>query len=215
MSLTCRLTTAKGWLEKQVDRVDTGSGGVAFTLDPRRQTTRPITPYDAAVHGYTFDTAQPVLLVTLRHPDDAPWSYDFLAAQRVTSLTLHTSAWGLKTLALANDQGTIDPSKPFLAFGSTPTSNSSLVIGSKEAFQKAPVYTWLVGSLMATPVANGTAPTVSYEYLDGGGWHSLSGVQVSPCVLPVQRVRPAAAHHPRPHAERAASRRRAGAASSG
>lgn len=176
--LTCRLTTAKGWLEKQVDRVDTGSGGLAFTIDIDANDPA-ITPYDRAVHGYTFDTAQPVLLVTLRHPDDAPWSYEFLAAQSVSSLTLVTAAWGIKTLALANDQGTIDPSKPFLAFGSTPTSNSSLVIGSKEAFQKSPFFTWLSGSLMAAPVPNGTMPTHSFDYLNNGTWTALPASSTS------------------------------------
>jgi Baseplate J-like protein len=179
VNLRCRLTTQKGWLEKQVNRVDTGHGGIAFRLgidanDPA------ITPYDPKVHGYGFDTAQPVLLVTLQHPADAPWSYALLAATPVTSLTLFTGAWGMKTLAVSNDQGPVDAAKPFLAFGSTPTSNSSLVVGSKEAFQKAPTSTWLVGTLMATPVANGTAPKFSSEYLDGGTWHTLHGVTLAP-----------------------------------
>jgi hypothetical protein len=174
--LRCRLTTAEGWLEKGVDRVATGRGGIAITLrvDPNDP---PITPYDPAVHGYAFDTTQPVLLVTLRDPDDAPWSYPLLSGTRVSSLTLTTWVDGIRTLSLANDQGPIDASKPFLAFGSTPTSNSSLVIGSKEAFQKAPKRTWLSAILMATPVPHGDAPTLSFDYLDGGTWRALGAEQ--------------------------------------
>jgi hypothetical protein len=171
--LRVRLTTAGGWLEQQVDQVETGGGGIAIWLriDPNDP---PITPYDPAVHGYTFDTAQPVLLVTLRHPDDADWSYPLLAGTRVSSLTLTTSVNGIRTLALANDQGPVDPAKPFLAFGSAPTSHSALVIGSKEVFQKSPRLTWLTGDLMATPVAHGTAPVLSFDYLDGGTWQPLA-----------------------------------------
>ena len=179
--LRARLSTAKGWLEQDVDWVDTGGGGIgiSLTLDPNDP---PITPYDPAVHGYAFDTALPVLVVTLRHPDDAPWSYPLLAGTRVSSLTLTTWVNRIRTLALANDQGPIDPAKPFLAFGSAPTSNSSLVIGCKEAFQKAPVRTWLAGLLMATPVAHTdtthpNAPALSFDYLDGGSWHPLRAEQ--------------------------------------
>ena len=175
--LRCRLTTATGWLEKSVDQVTTGGGGVflALLVDPNDP---PITPYDAAVHGYAFATAQPVLLVTLRHPDDAPWSYPLLAGTAVSSLTLTTRVDGIRTLALANDQGPIDATKPFLAFGSTPTSNSALVVGSKEAFQKKPDRTWLSATLMAKPVPHGNAPTLSFDYLDGGTWTEV-GTELS------------------------------------
>jgi len=180
--LRCRLTTAKGWLETPVVEVGVSDNGVQLLLtvmpnDP------PITPYDPAVHDYGLDTAQPVLVVTLRHRDDAPWTYPLLAALRVASVTLNTDVTGLKTLALANDQGPIDPSKPFLAFGSTPTANSSLVIGSKEVFQKVPSFIRLTGTLMAPAVANGTLPTVSFDFLDGGTWAPLNGEEGSPLTL--------------------------------
>jgi hypothetical protein len=176
--LHCRLTTAKGWLEKHVGEVATGLGGIGISLtvdanDP------PITPYDSAVHGYGFDTALPLLLVTLRHPDDAPWAYPLLAASRVTSLTLTTAVDQLKNLALSNDQGPIDAAKPFLAFGAAPTRDSSLVIGSKEAFQKAPTSIFLTAELMTTPVAHGNTPNVTFDYLDGGVWTQLDGEQLT------------------------------------
>lgn len=175
--LRCRLTTATGWLEKSVDQVSTDGGGllIALVVEPNDP---PITPYDAAVHGYAFDTAQPVLLVTLQHPEKAPWSYPLLAGTAASSLTLTTWVDGIRTLALANDQGPIDATKPFLAFGSTPTSNSALVVGSKEAFQKAPDATWLSAHLMAKAVPYGEAPTLSFDHLDGGTWNPL-GAELS------------------------------------
>jgi hypothetical protein len=84
-----------------------------------------------------------------------------------------TSVTGIKTLALANDQGPVDASKPFLAFGSAPTSGSSLVIGSKEAFQKSPTEIRLTAKFVTPPVPYLTTPRVSSEYLDGGSWQPL------------------------------------------
>ncbi|WP_051640108.1 baseplate J/gp47 family protein [Cellulomonas sp. URHE0023] len=174
--LRCRLTTEKGWLEVDVPEVAvTDKPGLEIVLavmpnDPA------ITAYDPKVHGYGFDTAQPVLLVTLRHDRRRTSSYPVLAAGRAKSIALATHVEGIKTLVLANDHGPIDPSTPFLPFGSAPTSNSSLVIGSKEAFQKSPTAVDLEGILMARPVvhpAGKSAPTMSVEYLDGGTWHSL------------------------------------------
>ena len=43
---------------------------------------------------------------------------------------------GLKSLAVSNDFGPVDTSKPFQPFGASPVAKSALVIGSKEAFQK-------------------------------------------------------------------------------
>lgn len=179
VALRCRLTTAEGWLERRVDRVDTGSGGLAFTLkvagnDPA------ITPYDPAVHGYGFDTGQPVLLVTVLRPEDEAWSYPLLAGTQVTALTLITTVDGIKTLALSNDQGTVDPSKPFLAFGAVPTTNSALVIGSKEAFQKAPTETAVQAILMAKPVSHTDLPQLSVEYLEAGTWKKPAPTFESP-----------------------------------
>jgi Baseplate J-like protein len=180
--LRCRLTTAKGWLEKPVERVARGVDGMAFRLvldanDP------PVTPYRAATHGYALDTDQPVLLVTLPHPEQALWSYRLLADTLVRSLILTTKVDGIRTLALANGQGPIDASKPFLAFGSAPTSNSALVIGSKEAFQKSPTAVRLDAELTAAPVAHSTStsdppPAISVDCLNAGSWLSLPGARL-------------------------------------
>ena len=40
----------------------------------------------------------------------------------LSGITLAVAVDGLKTVALSNDHGPIDASKPFLAYGSTPTS---------------------------------------------------------------------------------------------
>jgi hypothetical protein len=175
--LRCRLTTAKGWLEQEVGEVTTTRDGLVIDLmltanDP------PVTPYDPAVHGYDLDTALPVLLVTLQHPDDAQWAYTLFVSTPVPSLTLTTRVDGIRTLALANDQGPIDASKPFLAFGSAPTRDSALVIGSQEVFQKSPTSVRLNATFVADPVAHdpmttAPKPAVSVEFLNAGEWREL------------------------------------------
>ncbi len=42
----------------------------------------------------------------------------------------------IHNITLQNEGGAIDPSKPFLPFGATPTGNSPLILGSSELFSK-------------------------------------------------------------------------------
>jgi hypothetical protein len=176
VDLLCRLTTEDGWLEKPISQADVSPVGFGFLLaldgnDP------PITPYDPEVHGYGFATPLPMLLVTLRHRTDHQWDYAALADLRFKSFTLTVSVTGMRTLALSNDHGPIDPAKPYLAFGSVPIAGSSLVIGSKEVFQKAPSNVTLNLDFMATPRAYSedfSEPSMSADYLDGAKWELLN-----------------------------------------
>lgn len=179
VDLRCRLTTAEGWLDKDVPTVGLENGTLRFDLDLDGNDPA-ITPYDPTVHGYAFATSHPVLLVALRHRDDAPWPYDTLSSVRVTAVDLQVTAQGLTSLTLAHDQGPVDPSKPFLAFGSAPLAGSALVIGSAEAFGKAPSEVTLALGLMAAPVAHGTTPTLSVDYLDEGRWVEFPADDVEP-----------------------------------
>jgi hypothetical protein len=175
VDLRCRLTTAEGWLERSVEAVvrDVEGGHFDIELDGNDPA---VTPYDAATHGYHFDTAMPVLLVTLRHQPPTPWStYDVLAGVELTGVALSVHVEGLRSLALSTDQGPVDASKPFLAFGAVPRANSPLVIGSSEVFQKSPEDVTLRATWMATPAPYGSsaAPKVTAELLDAGAWTPL------------------------------------------
>jgi hypothetical protein len=176
VNLRCRLTSTEGWIETQVDAL-----GVTQTLDFEIHLggdDPPITPYDPAIHGYGFATALPVLLVTLRHEDEASWDYAALEDVRVSEVMLGVAVAGLRTVTLSNDHGPIDASKPFLGYGSAPLEKSSLVIGSKEVFQKAPSYVAVNVEYMATPHASGTDPTVTTDYLAHGSWAEVSATSV-------------------------------------
>lgn len=167
-ALTCRFTTEKGWLEKTVDTLDFDHGGLllAVTLDGGDP---PIVPYRADVHGFGFDTSLPVMTVTAVNEPSTTWSYPELADLTPQRLTLSVDVTATSAFTLANDQGPVDTSKPFLPFGAMPTAGSGLVIGSKEAMQKQPSSVKLSVDVMQSGVASGPTPGVAaYELVDGG-----------------------------------------------
>ena len=97
---------------------------------------------------------------------------------------------GLKTVALSNDHGPIDASKPFLAYGPAPLANSALVIGSKEVFQKAPASVTRQRDLHdRAGRRTATAPTVTADYLAEGAWKPLSASPASRSTRPHVRAR--------------------------
>lgn len=193
-TLRCRLTTAKGWIDRDVTVVrqflDLFALRITIVLDGDAPA---VTPYDPKVHGYQFETALPVMLITL--PLGTPPAgqrnvrYADLAGVRIKGVTIAVSVSGLRTLALSNDNGPIDASKPFLAFGAVPVKGSSLVIGSKEVFQKKPRNVTAALSWTATPSAYGAAPTVAVDQLIGGAWTPVAGAQaITTTVYPLTNV---------------------------
>lgn len=173
LDLRCRVTAEKGWIERPVSKALVSQGGLQFdfTLDGNEP---PVTPYNPEVHGYSFDTSMPVLVVTLNHGGNASWDYATLEAIRCTGLTLACTVEGLKTVALANDAGPVDPSKPFQAYGPAPIANSALIIGSKEVFQKQTDYVWVRTPWMSDPQALDDLPNFRVDYLDAGSWQPYS-----------------------------------------
>lgn len=176
LHVRCLLTTEKGWLEARDVSLGKGDGltlNIGITADEPA-----ITPYAPAVHGYSFGTSMPVLLVLLRH-DDTAWDYPELEDVAVRGIRLDVGADGLRTLALSNDHGPVDASKPFLVYGATPQAGSSFVIGSKEILQKATREVRVRTSFPVAPAAHepddGVEPVVNLQYLAGGEWRDLAG----------------------------------------
>jgi hypothetical protein len=168
--LSCLLTTEEGWLERSPATAERGKDGrlrleiVLTGGDP------PITPYVAATHGYSFGTDLPLLVVLLRHRSDAPWRYQDLQGVGVTRIDVGVEVTGLRTLALSNDFGPVDASKPFQPYGPAPVQSSALVVGSKEAFQKQLSSAGVVVEWMTTPVPYETSPAVLADPLVAGQW---------------------------------------------
>ncbi|MCC6726470.1 MAG: hypothetical protein IT258_18355, partial [Saprospiraceae bacterium] len=123
--------------------------------------------------------------IFLRH-NDQPFIYEDLAKLEVKKVHIVTWSIGLKDLAISNDFGDLDSSKPFQPFGSQPIAGASLTIGCKELFQKQAfsmngtfVQPVLKIKWKAQPVlgniryesnsnANTPNPTASLQYLKNG-----------------------------------------------
>lgn len=173
VALTCRFTTEKGWLDKRVDALTAVNGVLRLTVtltgaDPA------IVPYRPVVHGYGLDTELPVMAVIAINTPGVRWSLPELSQLTVRELALSVDVTGTTAFTLANDQGPIDPSKPFLPFGALPMTGSALTIGSKEAMQKGPAALTLTFDEMQAGVASGTSPTRSAGQLKDGVWAGVS-----------------------------------------
>lgn len=172
----CRLTTKEGWLEKAAAGFQTVSGVLRLTInllgnDPA------IIPYLASTHGYTFATNLPILLIKLKHRATSSYVYAQFQEMTITKIALQVEVAQLKSLAVSNDFGPVDTSKPFQPYGAAPVKNSALVIGSKEVFQKRLTsaeikVAWLLPPVpYITSTGQGSNPVnVTIDFLQAGQW---------------------------------------------
>lgn len=173
--IICKFTTAKGWLEKKAASFSKASStllSLKITLDGDDPA---VTSYNVKKHGYTFSTDLPILIVTLRQDSESDYVYTSLQDVVITKVELTTDVSGLKSLAVSNDFGPVDPSKPFQPFGPSPRNKAALVIGSKEAFQKTLASATLSIYWQETPSPyTGTTVNAETEYLKSGKWNKYT-----------------------------------------
>jgi hypothetical protein len=174
--VVCQLTTADGWFEKPVSSFETDTGKLRLVIELTGADPA-IVAYNAKAHGYTFATALPLLLVKLRHQATA-YQYALLQDAKLSAITLSVVVSGLRSLAVSNDFGPVDTSKPFLPFGALPMAGSALTIGAAEVFQKNLISASLDITWQAAPAPFGTAPAVAVDFLVEGQW-AASGAAVS------------------------------------
>ncbi|ACH39561.1 hypothetical protein Gbem_2553 [Citrifermentans bemidjiense Bem] len=168
--VVCLFSSEKGWLEKAPVSFAQETGGLVLRIDLSGADPA-VVAYSAKLHGYSFATELPVLLVKLKHRDDAPFAYPELEPVTLTQAGLTVEVTGLKTAALSNDFGPVGASKPFQPFGPSPVANGSFVIGSGEMFQKSLTYAQVNVQWQSTPAPfNGASVSVVTEYLQGGVW---------------------------------------------
>jgi hypothetical protein len=171
--ITCRLTTKKGWIEKGPFWFFPVSATTFWLMIHLEGADPPLTPYLPKTHGYSFDTELPVLLVQLKQQATDRYLYPAFRDLVVNSITLHVFVYGLKTLAVSNDFGPVDTSKPFQPFGATPARNSALVIGSKELFQKKFSDATVQVQWQNPPAPHKKTVTIETEYLESGLWRQF------------------------------------------
>ena len=169
--IVCQITTEKGWFEIPATKFGPVSGGIMQLTATLTGANPAVAPYLAKTHAYTFDTALPVLMVKLKHRPDQEFKYSPFQDAELQTIDLTVSVIGLKTLAVSNDFGPADTSKPFQPFGARPITGSALIIGSKEAFQKNLTSATVKAIWLATPAPYGSnIPKINIDFLNSGTW---------------------------------------------
>jgi hypothetical protein len=114
-------------------------------------------------------------MVKLRHQDAKEYIYSQLQDVVIQKIDLKVQVEGLKTLAISNDFGPVDTSKPFQPYGASPTVGNALIIGSKEIFQKNLASATASVTWLTPPSPYKTSPSVNIDFLKAGQWQS-SGI---------------------------------------
>ena len=181
--IQCLVTTEKGWLEVQtvfLTPIKANQFDLVLTINGD---SPPIVPYVAKTHGYNFQTDQPILLVKLKQDDTRRYAYPLFQGVAVSNIEMQIEVEGLKTLAVSNDFGPLDTSKPFQPFGASPVAGSSLIVGSREIFQKKlseltiDLEKWMVAPAVYPPTAS--PPNVVFDVLSAGQWTPTGDAAVS------------------------------------
>lgn len=129
---TVELTGAKGWYtaKNYTPQLVNGSN---FSLKVTLEGDAPaIVPYSTKIHQGDFTAALPMARFTL----NSYKSYQQVKLLRIKGINVSVTVDAVKNLALQNDDGKIDTAKPFKIFGDFPDVGASIIIGSKEVFQK-------------------------------------------------------------------------------
>ncbi len=79
---------------------------------------------------------RPVLNPQLWQKQKIAYPYRYLKDLVITGLKVSVKVRGMRNLILENDQGILDPAKPFMPFGAIPKAGSAFLIGSSEVFSK-------------------------------------------------------------------------------
>ncbi|WP_264536434.1 baseplate J/gp47 family protein [Flavobacterium sp. N1736] len=146
--LSLQLTTAKKWFDvpeiplsiaiKPTETYNTSVNGkvmkIAFQLD---ENVDAITGYNSKIYGEEFATDLPVAKFKLDTAKANGYDiYKSLAQNKLESITINIDVQNIHNALLENDNGIINPVKPFFPFSTQPVKGSSFYIKYKEAFTK-------------------------------------------------------------------------------
>ena len=158
---TIQLTGKKNWFT--VDSYTPTISGDSFSLKMELNgDAPPVIPYSQKTHGGTFTTNLPMVQALVKDYK----SYQKIKAAKILNISIEVSA-AVKNLNLQNDDGRIDPAKPFKPFGEFPGLGASFIIGSKEIFQKSLTALTIHFDWQQAPATNVNADAVA---LNAGEW---------------------------------------------
>ena len=135
------LSTADGWLEMKSAFVRRppaeeagGRAGLQIVLRLRPEDP-PVVGCVAAVHGPQWRTQHPVFQLLLQ-PRAHLYAYSLLCDAMLDDVTVEVHVTGMRNVTVYNNNGRLDPSKPFAPFGPLPSLSSYLVLGAPEIARK-------------------------------------------------------------------------------
>lgn len=186
-SFDCYITTEKSWLQKSVSISGVSSTQATLTVNIDAEDV-PVTAFNSKVHLDAFeDFDMPVIKFILENvpginqyeqiKDCAISSVDLTVGSGTLSGQFNTD--GVKELLISTDTGSVDPSKPFFAFGQNPKKGAGLVVGNKEVFSKANTrfklfieWAELIESIqdMDVNLQNEFFPSAQFKFLRSGVW---------------------------------------------
>jgi hypothetical protein len=138
-----QLTGKKTWYDVSSYTAKVIGANISFTI-PLEGDAPSIVAYSEKLHKDIYKTDLPVIRFCLKNEKGQFNPYAALSALTLKGISLETKVEGLKDVVLQNDEGSIDPAKPFTPFGAQPGVGSSFIIGSNEIFQKKLRYLQLV-----------------------------------------------------------------------
>ncbi|MBW7956866.1 MAG: baseplate J/gp47 family protein [Deltaproteobacteria bacterium] len=171
IDIDCLFTAEKEWVKGSVKVFALEQKTLSFEIILSGETP-PVVPYTAKTHGYDFPTTLPMVLIKLRHRE--VYIYQQLKDISVTEIKLEVNVNGLKSVAISNDFGPVDASKPFQPFGPSPMAGNAFIIGSKEVFQKKITSASVGVSWLAAPKPFSKDTGLKIKFLKNGEWESIS-----------------------------------------
>ena len=135
-AFTFEVTGEEGWILPDTKSVviNKTKNALEFeiTLDGEKP---PVVAYNGQVHEGTLGTQWPVVRCFLDTTSYAEY-YEYLRDLQLKNAQLEVCVTSMKNLSIQNDEGELDPTKPFLPFSSRPVPGSSFYIGNAEIFSK-------------------------------------------------------------------------------
>jgi hypothetical protein len=131
------LTGKKGWhsVTSYIPAVNNSSKTISFTIKLEADAP-PIVGYSEKIHKASYTTDLPLMRFILKNERNVFNIYKQLKSIQLNKINIDVFVEGVKDVIIQNDEGTLDPSKPFTPFGTQPKVGSSFIVGSKEIFQK-------------------------------------------------------------------------------
>lgn len=164
-AVTIHLSGAAGWIPVEdfsltIDR-EACRLVLAFVLDA---SAPPITENNPDALGERFATQWPLLKLVV-NPAARVYAYSLFDSLAIDEATIDVSVHRLRSVEMENENGPIDPSKPFQVFGAVPVQGSYVLFGHPELEHKTPDTVTLTLAWFHLPDDFATYYTAYNEYL--------------------------------------------------